>query len=185
MTNVIDDVRGDPMPAPSQIRNRPDAASSAARAGRTGPAPTARRTRRRLLGAVLTVAGATGLLLSSVERATAQSAPSPRQQYDAADATVKAAQARVNELFQARRALDVEGTQLTTEQREVAKRLEEARAEAQRFVISTYIGGTGGAVEEAIIYQESTTDLSYKSFFLKDRAKKVQDAVEAQRSARR
>jgi hypothetical protein len=139
--------------------------------------------RRRLAGLALAVAAAVGTGVMAIEGVSAQPSPSAAEQYAAANAAVGAAQARVNELFQVRRGLDVEGTKLTTEQREVAKRLEDARAEAQRFVVSSYIAGTGPAVEEAIVYQESTTDLSYKSYFLKDRAKRVADAVEQQRSA--
>jgi hypothetical protein len=162
-------------------RPHPNRADAPAAPGAAGS--PVRRYRRRLAAVALGSALAVGAGLMATDGVSAQPTPSAADQYAAANAAVAAAQARVNELFQVRRGLDVEGTKLTAEQREVAKRLEDARDEAQRFVVSSYIQGTGPAVEEAIVYQESTTDLSYKSYFVKDRAKRVADAVEQQRSA--
>jgi hypothetical protein len=148
------------------------------------PAPRGRSFKRRL---VLVVAGGVALCgwaLAVSEPVLAQaSVATAKEQYNAADAAVTAARGRVNQLFQARRDLDLEGNRLSLEQREIAKKLEDARSTAQQFMVSTYIAGTGSEVEEAIIYQESTTDVAYKSYFLKDRSQRVADAVEEHRSA--
>jgi hypothetical protein len=139
------------------------------------------------LGLGLGLGALVAVTVASVDRAggaPAQAAPTPRDQYNAAQAAVAAAQARVDELFGARRGLEAEGGRLSTEQRAIADRLEAARADAQQFVIAAYIAGSGQAgVESAIIQQESTTDVAYKSFFVKDRAQRVQGAVDEQRSA--
>jgi hypothetical protein len=174
-------VKGEPMPAPRTARNRAEVTTTVPRSGGTTETTPSRR--RRAAGLALAGAAVLVTVIVSTQGVHAQAPPSAQQQYDTADGAVKAAQARVNELFQVRRGLDVEGTKLSGEQREIAKRLEEARAEAQTFVVSSYISGLGPAVEEAIVYQESTTDLSYKSYFLKDRSRRVADAVEQQRSA--
>jgi hypothetical protein len=107
----------------------------------------------------------------------------PRQAFDEAQAALSAVQGRLDELFAARRALDVEGLHLSVDQRRVADRLEEARQQAEALVLAAYMQGSGPVVEDAVIYQEPAADLAYKSFFVADRTARARAAVEAQRAA--
>lgn len=124
------------------------------------------------------------VLVVPLARAGAEAPPAdPKAAYDAAAAAVGAAQARVDELFAQRRTLEAEGGQLTAEQQHVTDQLEDARREAQKFVVAAYVSGSGPAVEEALVYNESTTDVAYKSFFVKDHVRRIHEAVERQRAA--
>jgi hypothetical protein len=141
------------------------------------------RARRRVLGVGVSVLAVVVVGAFGTAVLAQGPPPTPRQQYDEAEARVRSAQARVDQLLSERSGLDSEEARLTGEQRVIADRLEAARREAQQFVVEAYISGSGPAVEEAIVYRESTTDVAYKAYFVKDRAARVRGAVEEQRAA--
>ena len=108
----------------------------------------------------------------------------PQAGYDAALATVVAAQTRVDELYVEHRRLTAEVAAAGGDVRSVAERADYARVLAARHLIDAYITGIVPTAEEALVRDPYGADMAYKTYFARSRAQDLRDAVAAQQAQR-